>query len=62
MEFVVSQREAHVIATLPLSEEEALYLPKIPKLHLDPFAKPDPNPLVGSQTANAPHPAFIILF
>jgi len=37
MEFVVSQREAHAIATLPLSEEEALYLPKIPKLHRDPF-------------------------
>src|ERR1700692_1825135 len=37
MEFVVSQREAHAIATLPLSEEEALHLPKIPKLHRDPF-------------------------
>ena len=37
MDFVVSQREAHAIATLPLTEEEALYLPKIPKLHRDPF-------------------------
>ena len=37
MDFVVSQREAHGIATLPSSEEEALYLPKIPKLHRDPF-------------------------
>jgi PIN domain nuclease of toxin-antitoxin system len=37
MDFVVSQREAHAIATLPLSEEEALYLPKIPRLHRDPF-------------------------
>jgi PIN domain nuclease of toxin-antitoxin system len=34
---IPSQREAHGIATLPLTEEEALYLPKIPKLHRDPF-------------------------
>jgi PIN domain nuclease of toxin-antitoxin system len=28
---------SHAIGALPLSEEEALYLPKIPKLHRDPF-------------------------
>jgi PIN domain nuclease of toxin-antitoxin system len=37
IDFIASQREAHGIATLPLTEEEALYLPKIPKLHRDPF-------------------------
>jgi PIN domain nuclease of toxin-antitoxin system len=37
MEFVPLQREAHGIATLPVTEEEVLYLPKIPKLHRDPF-------------------------
>jgi PIN domain nuclease of toxin-antitoxin system len=37
IEFIPSQRDAHGIATLPLSEEEVLYLPKIPKLHRDPF-------------------------
>jgi len=37
MEFVVSQREAHGIVPLALTEEEALYLPKLPKLHRDPF-------------------------
>lgn len=37
LEFIPAQREAHGISTLPLSEEEALYLPRIPKLHRDPF-------------------------
>jgi PIN domain nuclease of toxin-antitoxin system len=37
IEFIPSQREAHGITTLPLTEEEVLYLPKIPKLHRDPF-------------------------
>ena len=37
LEYVVSQREAHAIAALPLNETEALYLPKIPKHHRDPF-------------------------
>jgi PIN domain nuclease of toxin-antitoxin system len=37
VEFVPAQREAHGIAALPLAEEEVLYLPKIPKLHRDPF-------------------------
>jgi PIN domain nuclease of toxin-antitoxin system len=37
LEFIPSQREAHGIVALPLTEEEVLYLPKIPKLHRDPF-------------------------
>jgi PIN domain nuclease of toxin-antitoxin system len=37
IEFIPSQREAHGIAALPLTEEDVLYLPKIPKLHRDPF-------------------------
>ena len=35
--FIPSQRESHGITALPLTEEEVLYLPKIPKLHRDPF-------------------------
>ncbi len=37
MEFISNAREAHGIAAFPLTEEEVLYLPKIPKLHRDPF-------------------------
>ncbi len=37
IDFVPSQRESHGIAALPLTEEDVLYLPKIPKLHRDPF-------------------------
>ncbi len=37
IEFIPSQREAHGITALPLTEEEVLYLSKIPKLHRDPF-------------------------
>jgi PIN domain nuclease of toxin-antitoxin system len=37
MEFVPLQRDAHGITALSLTEEEVLYLPKIPKLHRDPF-------------------------
>ena len=37
IEFIPSQREAHGITALPLTEEDVLYLPKIPKLHRDPF-------------------------
>ncbi len=36
-EYIVALRERHGIATLTLNEEEALYLPRIPKLHRDPF-------------------------
>ena len=36
-QFIPGQREAHAIASLPLSEDEALYLPRIPVLHRDPF-------------------------
>jgi PIN domain nuclease of toxin-antitoxin system len=35
--YVVRSRERHGIAALPVSEEEALYLPRLPKLHRDPF-------------------------
>lgn len=37
IQFIPAQREAHGIAALPLTEEEVLYLPKLPKLHRDPF-------------------------
>jgi PIN domain nuclease of toxin-antitoxin system len=37
IDFIPTQRGTHGIATLPLTEEEVLYLPKIPKLHRDPF-------------------------
>lgn len=37
IDFIPSQREAHGIAAISLTEEEVLYLPKIPKLHRDPF-------------------------
>jgi PIN domain nuclease of toxin-antitoxin system len=37
IDFVPSQREAHGITALPLTEEEVLYLPKIPNLHRDSF-------------------------
>lgn len=36
-EYVARLREGHGITSLPLSEEEALYFPRIPKLHRDPF-------------------------
>src|SRR5271155_5252617 len=36
-EYIVGLRELHGIAALPISEDEALYLPRIPKLHRDPF-------------------------
>ncbi|MBI3207599.1 MAG: type II toxin-antitoxin system VapC family toxin [Candidatus Solibacter usitatus] len=35
--FVVAQREAHGIASLPLLEAHALYESRLPKLHNDPF-------------------------
>jgi PIN domain nuclease of toxin-antitoxin system len=37
IDFIPAQRETHGIVALPLTEEEVLYLPKIPKLHRDPF-------------------------
>lgn len=36
-EYIAGLRQRHGIAALPFSEEEALYLPRIPKLHRDPF-------------------------
>jgi PIN domain nuclease of toxin-antitoxin system len=36
-EFVPHQREAHGIETLPVDEEAALHLAKLPDLHRDPF-------------------------
>jgi PIN domain nuclease of toxin-antitoxin system len=36
-EYVADLRERHGIASLPISEGEALYLPQLPKLHRDPF-------------------------
>jgi PIN domain nuclease of toxin-antitoxin system len=36
-DFIPAQREAHGIASLPLSEEEALYVSRLPSLHRDPF-------------------------
>ncbi len=36
-DYVVGLRDYHGIAPLPISEEEALYLPRIPKLHRDAF-------------------------
>jgi PIN domain nuclease of toxin-antitoxin system len=36
-EYIAGLRERHGIAALPLSEENALYLPRLPKLHRDPF-------------------------
>ena len=35
--FIPSQRKRHGIKTLPLEEEVALYLPRLPLLHNDPF-------------------------
>lgn len=35
--YVAALRERHGISTLPISEEEALYLSRLPKLHRDPF-------------------------
>jgi len=35
--YISRLRQAHGISALPLKEEEALYLPRIPKLHRDPF-------------------------
>ncbi len=37
VDFIPAQREAHGIAPLSLSEEEALYVARIPSLHRDPF-------------------------
>ena len=37
IDFIPSQREVHGIATLPFTEEEALYLPKIPEAASRPF-------------------------
>jgi len=37
IDFVPAQREAHGIELLPLSEEEALYMARLPILHRDPF-------------------------
>jgi PIN domain nuclease of toxin-antitoxin system len=36
-DYVADLRKRHGIASLPISEEEALYLPQLPKLHRDPF-------------------------
>ncbi len=36
-EYIPSLRERHGIVALPVKEEEALYLPRIPSLHRDPF-------------------------
>lgn len=36
-QFVVSEREAHGIAPLPIDEESALHLSRLPVLHRDPF-------------------------
>lgn len=35
--FVPAQREAHAIAPLPIDEESALHLSRLPALHRDPF-------------------------
>lgn len=35
--FLVEQREAHGIASLPIDEEAVAQLPKLPDLHRDPF-------------------------
>jgi PIN domain nuclease of toxin-antitoxin system len=35
--FVPTQRSRHGIALLPLSEQAALYVPSLPRLHKDPF-------------------------
>ncbi len=35
--FVPSQRTVHQIDPLPLSEEAALYVPNLPRVHRDPF-------------------------
>ena len=37
LEIIPQERERHGITSLPLTEEAALYLPKLPKLHRDPF-------------------------
>lgn len=36
-EYIANLRELLGIAALPIKEEEALYLPRIPNLHRDPF-------------------------
>jgi PIN domain nuclease of toxin-antitoxin system len=36
-QFVASEREAHGIAPLPIDEESALHLSRLPSLHRDPF-------------------------
>jgi PIN domain nuclease of toxin-antitoxin system len=36
-DYIASLRERLGIAPLPIKEEEALYLPRIPRLHRDPF-------------------------
>ena len=36
-EYIMSLRKLHGIVALPISEDEALYLPRIPNLHRDPF-------------------------
>ena len=36
-QFVTAEREAHGIAPLPIDEESALHLSRLPALHRDPF-------------------------
>ncbi len=36
-QFVTGEREAHGIASLPIDEESALHLSRLPALHRDPF-------------------------
>lgn len=36
-QFVPAERQRHQIDVLPLSEEAALHVPKLPRLHKDPF-------------------------
>ena len=36
-QFVIRQRKAHAILALPLDEEAAAHLPRLPALHRDPF-------------------------
>lgn len=35
--FVAEQREAHAITALPIDEESALHVTRLPELHRDPF-------------------------
>ena len=58
-DFVPAQRDAHEIQSLPLGEDAALMVSRLPRLHRDPFDRMlISQSLVGQMTLLTPDPAI----